>query len=469
MSDRDLIDRLEAAGQERLAACLAALDGPQHDGLAIQCDQLDLPLVQRLVDEFVRHDALAPSPGRIQPAVVDRLPMDAAGEERRRVAREAGEQALCDGRVAVVLLAGGQGTRLGLEAPKGLLHIGPVSNASLFEIHAAGVSATRQRYACDLPWFLMTSPENDVDTTAFLDQHALFGLTPGSVRTFVQGTMPAVDRVSGDILREAPDRLALSPDGHGGIFRAMGRAAILGELEERGIDVIMTFQVDNPLMRPADPEFIGVHVLARADMSTLVVAKVAPEERMGVMATVNGRPALVEYSDLPPHLEAARDPDGALTYWAGSTGVHCLDREFARRLAVGEAALPFHRAHKQVPFVDDDGSLVDPTEPNAAKFEAFMFDALPLARRTATVEMSRAERFSPVKNADGADSPATARGHMVARAAGWLDAAGVKVPRDASGQSVFPIEIDPRYALDADALMGRAQGDLAVTAPLLLR
>lgn len=465
----DLTHRLEAAGQSRLAASLDALEGPAREHLAAQCEALDLALVSRLVDAFVRAEAPASVPADIGPARVDRLPSDDAGVERRREAREAGEAALRAGRVAVVLLAGGDGTRLGLDAPKGVLSIGPVSNASLFEIHAAGVAATRQRYACDLPWFLMTSPGNDADTIEFLDQHALFGLMPGSVRTFVQGTMPVVDRVSGDILREAPDRLALSPDGHGGILRAMGQAGIPGELEERGIDVIMTFQVDNPLMRVADPELIGAHVLARAEMSTLVVAKVAPEERMGVMATVDGRTALVEYSDLPSHLGAACEADGSLTYWAGSTGVHCLDRDFARRLAVGEVSLPFHRADKQVPFVADDGSLVDPPEPNAAKFESFMFDALPLAERTATVEVARAERFSPVKNADGADSPATARRHMVARAAGWLDAAGVTVPRDAAGDSAVPIEIDPRYALDAEALAGRVQTDLAISAPLLLR
>ena len=459
-----VIAELEAAGQERLAASMRALPQADRDALSLQVASLDLALVQRLVGELVRGPGGAHAP-HLGPADVDRLPGDDASHARRRMAVEAGEQALSDGRVAVVLLAGGQGTRLGFDHPKGMFPIGPVSNASLFAVHAAGVAATRGRYGCDLPWYLMTSDVNDAATRAFLDEHLMFGLPPDTVTTFVQGMLPAVDPVSGDILRAAPDRLALSPDGHGGLFRAMGHAAILGDLEERGIDVLMTFQVDNPLMRPADPEMIGAHLLARAEMSTMVVTKESPDERMGVMATVDGRAGLVEYSDLPADLEAARDDLGRLMYWAGNTGVHCLDRAFATRLATGEAPLPFHRADKRVPTVDDP----HPDAPNAVKFEAFMFDALPLASRTATLEVARAERFAPVKNAEGPDSPVTCRAAMVDRAARWLEAAGVSVPRDAAGASVHPIEIDPRFAQDARDLVGRVPADLAVDGPLLLR
>ncbi len=452
----DLTDQLEAAGQARLAATLQALAGEAHDRLALQCASLDLPLVQRLVDTMVRAPQEAEHRGEIGPAHVDRLRDHPDG---RAEARVVGEQALRANRLAVVLLAGGQGTRLGFDAPKGTFAIGPVSNATLFGIHAAGVEATRARFGCDLPFLVMTSPTNDAATVAFLEHQAWFGLDPRTVRTFPQGMLPAVDRDTGDILLHAPDRIALSPDGHGGIFRAMGHAAILGDLEERGIDVIMTMQVDNPLMRPADPEFIGAHLMARAEMSTLVVAKMAPEERMGVMATVDGRAALVEYTDLPPDLEQARDGDGSLAYWAGSTGVHCLDRAFATRIATGQVMLPFHRAEKMVSCVE----APDPAESNAVKFEAFMFDALPLAARTATVEMARAERFAPVKNADGADSPETCRAAMVARAAHWLRQVGVTVPDGVS------VEIDPRFAQDASDLLGRVPSDLVIDGPLYLK
>ncbi len=452
----DLTDQLEAAGQARLAASLCALSGADSDRLALQCAQLDLPLIERLVTTMVRSPAPQARRGQIGVAAADRLGADPAA---RAEAQAVGEQALRANRVAVVLLAGGQGTRLGFDAPKGTFAIGPVSNATLFGIHAAGVEATRARFGCDLPFLVMTSPTNDAATVAFLEHQVWFGLDPGTVRTFPQGMLPAVDRDTGDILLHAPDRIALSPDGHGGTFRAMGRAAILSDLEERGIDVIMTMQVDNPLMRPADPELIGAHLMARAEMSTLVVAKMVPEERMGVMATVDGHTAMVEYTNLPPELEQARDADGSLTYWAGSTGVHCLDRAFATRIATGQVALPFHRAEKKVPCLE----APDPAEPNAVKFEAFMFDALPLAARTATVEMARDERFAPVKNADGADSPETCRAAMVARAAHWLRQAGVMVPDGVS------VEIDPRVAQDADDLLGRVPSDLVIDGPLYLK
>ena len=449
----ELTDQLEAAGQSRLAASLSELSGDAHGRLALQCAALDLSLVQRLVQTMVRSPQGQAHSAEIGPATVDRI---ADHPDGRAEARAVGEQALRDNRVAVVLLAGGQGTRLGFDSPKGMFRIGPVTLHSLFAIHAAGIGASRRDYGCDLPLWLMTSPGNDAETVAFFEKHAMFGLDPRTVSTFVQGMLPAVDPTTGDILREAPDQLTLSPDGHGGIFRAMGRAAVLGDLEERGIDVIMTMQVDNPLMRPADPEMIGAHLMAQAEMSTLVVAKTSAEERMGVMATVDGRTALVEYSDLPKDLEQAHDTDGALTYWAGSTGVHCLDREFARRIATGEVELPFHRAEKRVATVDDP----DPQAPNAVKFEAFMFDALPLAARTATVEMAREERFAPVKNAEGADSPDTCRAAMVARASRWLQSAGVTVPHGAV------VEIDPRFAQDPADLRGRVPTDLIIDEPV---
>ncbi len=255
----ELTDQLEAAGQSRLAASLSELSGDAHGRLALQCAALDLSLVQRLVQTMVRSPQGQAHSAEIGPATVDRI---ADHPDGRAEARAVGEQALRDNRVAVVLLAGGQGTRLGFDSPKGMFRIGPVTLHSLFAIHAAGIGASRRDYGCDLPFLLMTSPGNDAETMAFFQKHAMFGLDPRTVGTFVQGMLPAVDPTTGDILREAPDQLTLSPDGHGGIFRAMGRAAVLGDLEERGIDVIMTMQVDNPLMRPADPETIGAHLMA---------------------------------------------------------------------------------------------------------------------------------------------------------------------------------------------------------------
>mgnify|MGYP001381212309 CR=1 FL=1 len=465
----DLVRRLREAGQERLADALDALDGPARARLAGQVQALDLDLVGRLVAEHVH----AAGDGQevaheLGPAEVVPLPRTDADRAREREAREAGEQALREGRVAAVLLAGGQGTRLGFDAPKGMFPFGPVTGRTLFAHHASTVEAVRARYGCELPWFVMTSPQNDEDTRAFMAENGWFGLPPASVQPFVQGTMPAVDLATGDILREAPDRLALSPDGHGGLLSALRRHGLLREMRDRGVSIIFTFQVDNPLVRVARPELVGHHLLGGAEMSSVVVRKTGPAERMGVVATVDGRTAVVEYSDLPDELAEQREADGSLRYWAGSIAVHCIDLAFAERLTEGGLRLPFHRAVKKVPYVDASGTLVRPEQPNAVKFETFIFDALPMASRAVTVEADRAEEFSPIKNADGADSPATCRRDVIARAARWLAHAGVEVPRDAAGEPAHALEIDPRLALDPDELAARVGPGLVIDGPAYL-
>ena len=276
------------------------------------------------------------------------------------------------------------------------------------------------------------------------------------MRLVVQGTLPAVDRESGQILLDAPDRIALSPDGHGGLLSALRASGALDEMAARGIRTIFTFQVDNPMARVCNPELLGHHALAEADMASVVVRKVGPEEKMGVIARVDGRTGVVEYSDLPDALAAERDPEGELVYWAGSIAVHCIQVAFARRLTEGGLRLPFHRALKKVPYVDDAGRRVEPDEPNAVKFETFLFDALPSRRRTVTVEAAREEEFSPIKNAEGADSPATARRDLNRLYARWLEAAGVAVPRRRRRRAGRPRDRPARGRSTREELAGGA-------------
>ncbi|MEW6582277.1 MAG: UTP--glucose-1-phosphate uridylyltransferase [Actinomycetota bacterium] len=382
------------------------------------------------------------------------LPRDRADAARDARARDAGEEHLRAGKVAAVLLAGGQGTRLGYPGPKGDYPVGPVTRRTLFQVHAAKVAALRARYHRDLPFLIMTSPATDEPTRAGFEAARHHGLPRGSVRFFTQGTLPAVDRHTGAILLDAPDALALSPDGHGGLLRALRRAGLLDELAAAGIETLLTFQVDNPLLHLADPVYVGHHVLARSEMSSLAVRKTGPAERMGVLARSGGRTLLVEYSDLPDELAQRRDPAGDLVYWAGSIAVHCIETSLVERITGGGRDLPYHRAVKKVPYVDGDGRRVQPDEPNAVKFEAFVFDALPFAERTMTLEGARGDQFSPIKNADGEDSPATARRDLTRMYARWLDAAGIPVPRDAHGEPAHPIEIDPRVATEPQDLAG---------------
>ena len=235
-----------------------------------------------------------------------------------------------------------------------------------------------------------------------------------------------------------------------------------------GVSTIFYFQVDNPMTRIADPAFIGFHRQAEAEVSFKVVEKAAPEERVGVVVRTGDRHAVIEYSDLPDELAYARTPDGGLALWAGSIAVHVFDREFVERLAAGGAHLPFHRAVKRVPYLGADGQMVEPEQPNAVKFETFVFDALPLAARSAIVETDRAVEFEPLKNASGDSSPESVRQAMTELFARWLEECGSRVVRSAEGTVPFPIEISPLRAMSAADLV--AGGDLpaVVDGPLLL-
>lgn len=459
--------RLEEAGQGHLARALERLDGPERAALAAEIAALDLDLMRRLVDGLGAEHGVGGEIAPPDPASVIALPRDAADEERDRRAREAGEELLRSGGVAAVLLAGGQGTRLGYDGPKGLYPFAPVSGRTLFSHHAAKIAALRARYDTPLPWYVLTSPANDAPTREAFAAADDFGLEPGSVRLVVQGTLPAVDRATGEILLAEPGHLALSPDGHGGLLSALAASGALDEMAREGVRTIFTFQVDNPLARVCRPELLGHHVLADADMASVVVRKLSAEEKMGVIARVDGRTGVVEYSDLPDALAQQRDAEGELVYWAGSIAVHCIEVDFARRLTDGGLQLPYHHAIKKVPFVGDDGAPVEPREPNAVKFETFLFDALPSARRTVTVEAAREDEFSPIKNAEGADSPASARRDLNRLYARWLEGAGVAVPRGADGEPV-DLEIDPRVALEGRDLQEGLPDGFTVDGPAVI-
>ena len=299
-----------------------------------------------------------PAPERVRPVDVHRLPRTDGERVARRHSTAIGAAALAAGEVAVVVVAGGLGTRLGFDGPKGTYPIGPVSAASLFQIHAEKVVAIGRRYGKTPPLYIMTSPENHEATARFFAENGQFGLE--HVRLFVQGQMPAVDRESGKILLAEKGHLALSPDGHGGTLKALaapgpdGAPSCLDEMRERGIRTIFYFQVDNPLVKIADPTFLGLHRSADAEMSFKVVEKQMPEEKLGVVVSVDGSPRVIEYSDLPAELAERREPDGSLELWAGSIAIHLIEREFVERLVVG-LHLPFHRAIKKVSYVDDSG------------------------------------------------------------------------------------------------------------------
>ena len=471
-ADSSLDARLKEFGQDHLLRWSDEIEPAARDHLRAEVAALDLPQVAELFRHLGQGEA-AVDKETVKPVVVDRLPRTDGERAARRHVAATGEAMLARGEVAVVIVAGGSGTRLGFEGPKGTYPIGSVSGKSLFQIHAEKVLALSRRHGRTVPLFIMTSPENFAATSKFFADHHNFGLS--HVRFFVQGQMPAVDRESGQILLASKDHVALSPDGHGGTLYALAAhgagstPSCLREMDDLGVRTLFYFQVDNPMVRIADPAFLGLHRQADAEMSFKVIEKLVPDEKVGVVVEANGRPQVIEYSDLPVELAELTDGAGGLLLWAGSIAVHILERTFVERLVEGDVKLPFHRAIKKVSFVEPDGATVKPDAPNAVKFERFIFDALPLAERYALVECDRSVEFEPLKNATGPDSPATVRQRMSDQFADWLDAAGAKVARGADGSVPFGIEISPLYALDAGELKTKIAPGLIVDGPTLLQ
>ena len=453
-----LNDELKSAGQAHLVTALEALGEPANSHLRGQIENIDLGQLAELVSgqeggqdwSALAARATCPPAFRLEGHGARFSPSEA-------IAR--GEQALREGKIGAILVAGGQGTRLGFPQPKGMFDLQLPSGRTLFQIFADRLLAVGKKYGTPVPLYLMTSPATHDETVAYFSEHDNLGLATNDLTIFCQGTMPAVDADTGRLLLESPDSLALSPDGHGGTLAALAKNGCLEEARERGIEQLFYFQVDNPLTEICDPEFIGYHLLSRSELSTQVVAKKEPQEKVGVAVKIGEEVRILEYSNLSEEAASRRDESGGLALWAGNTAIHVFDRAFLERMLQQADSLPFHRASKKVPFVDEQGNRVEPAEPNAIKFERFIFDLLPLAHDAVVVEIDPAEGFAPVKNADGAprDTPTTSRNAIFALARRWLDEAGVRVSPDAN------VEISPFLALDAGELASKMSADDAIT------
>lgn len=439
-------ERLAGHGQEHVLRHAHGLTPQQLDRLLDQVDALSMDQVHHLALVAAESDGFA-VPSNLEPATVVRACAQDAQWTR------AGEALLAAGKVACFMVAGGQGTRLGWDAPKGTFPATPITGAPLFQLFAEQIMAARTVYGAMIRWYIMTSPMNDAPTRAFFAEHDFFGLGASTVMFFPQGTLPSLD-AAGKLLLAERDEIAVNPDGHGGSLRALHHAGALDDMVAHGIEHISYFQVDNPLVHAVDPRFIGIHAThpeSSAEMTSKMVSKRDPAEKVGVFCRSQGRTMVVEYSDLPVRLAAERDASGALRFAAGSIAIHMLSREFVGRLTEHGLALPLHKARKKVAYIGEDGVRVEPAAPNAVKMETFVFDAIPMARSSLVVETERDEEFAPIKNADGSDSPATSMAAQSARAARWLESAGWRVPRHADGSLACVIELSPLVAASRPA------------------
>lgn len=445
-----LVARLKSFGQDHLLRFWDRLSDQEREQLTGQIESIDFGILQSLRTSQDKESSAADL--AVEALAPPAVRLGQVSEELDASAKELGEGALRAGKVGVILVAGGQGTRLGFDAPKGTFEIGPLSHRTLFEMHVDRLMAVMKRYSIAIPFYVMTSPATDAATRAFFAEHHRFGLPEELLHIFCQGTMPAVEEQTGRVLMSGQAEIALSPDGHGGMLQALDRKGCLEHARRSGIEYFFYAQVDNPLVPLCDPTLMGHHIRVGSQMTTQVVRKRFAKEKVGNVVQVRGRVAIIEYSDLPDSVAEKTNADGSLLLWAGNIAVHVMDRSFLEQ-ALREAKLPFHRARKSVPFVNAEGEVVKPSQPNAIKYEKFIFDLLPLANNALVVEADAREVFAPVKNAAGSptDAPEHAQKAIIDLHSRWLQHAGVAI---ADGVLV---EINPRWALDGAEVAAKIQ------------
>lgn len=445
-----IIGAFDQAGQGQVFQFFDELDAATQAKLVAQAETIDLAEVKELVEEHVKgsqHHTL--NLDGLEPAPYEALADKGGDSAQWSAAKDAGSVALKAGRVAAFTVAGGQGTRLGYNGPKGTYPVTPVAGKTLFQVFAEKIARSGQRYGVTIPWFILTSEINNDDTLAAFEAADFFGLSRESVHFIVQGLVPAVD-YEGKILLAEKGKIAMTPDGHGGSLRALVRSGAVDAMKAQGIDIVSYFQVDNPIVQCIDPAFIGFHVLGQSELSSKMVPKAYALEKVGHFCIQNGNALVVEYSDMPNEIQEETNPDGGIRFNGGSVAIHIFDRDFiARAGGSGEGSkLPFHRADKKIPHVNAKGETIQPDSPNGVKFEMFVFDALPLAKNPVIIEAAREDDFSPVKNADGVDSPQSSKEDQLRMFTRWLKAAGESIETDDSGLPAIKFEISPRFAVD---------------------
>ena len=386
-------------GQEHLLQCYSKLSDEQKNKLLNDILTLDFNQVQNLYEST----KTKPSFENVKLEPIPHTTKSELSEADFKKYTEIGENVIKAGKLAVVTMAG---TRLGHNGPKGTFDLGLDSHKSIFEILCEHIKEARTKYGVDIPWYLMTSDENNDDTVKFFEEHNYFGYPKTAVKFFKQGKLPMLD-TNGKILLDEHGMIKQAADGHGGIFEAMRKNGILYDMQEKGIEWIFIGGVDNVLVKMVDPILTGLMVSENTLSGGKSVVKAYPEERVGVFCKKDGKPSVIEYTEISKELSEALDENGELLY--GESHILCNQFNISLLEEISKNKLPYHVAFKKASYLDASGNLVEPTEPNAYKFEAFIFDAFSIADNMSILRVKREEEFAPVKNATGVDSPETAR------------------------------------------------------------
>ncbi len=439
--EQKLFKTIRVYGQEHILRFWDEIDEQGKNELVRDIQKVDFHLIEQVTPLLIEKELQIRKVKR--PDVIF-IPGTEEEHRRQQEAKEYGEALIASSKTAVFTAAGGQSSRLGIDAPKGTFPVSPISGKSLFEVHAHKIAYMQNKFHVQIPWIIMVSDTNRDQTEKFFEQNSYFGLSPGLVRFIEQMMFPAVDG-KGRLFLKEKNRLFMSPGGHGGTFSTLKNSGAHAWLKDIGVEEIFYFQVDNVLVKVLDPVFLGYHSLNRCDMSSKCVEKRNSEEKIGVFVVEEGKIGVVEYSELDSViLEGGGDPRMELS--GGSIAIHSINLDFAVRITEKNLKLPFHIAHKKIPHVGPDGNSIEPDEPNGYKLETFIFDALKSAERSIIMEVSRREEFSPLKNRSGEDSPDTVLYDQQLLFAEWFESAGIRVPRRRDGTPLYRLEVSPLFA-----------------------
>ncbi len=388
---------LQEHNQEHLLSFYNRLSLGDKEHLADQIRNIDWGLI-KLINQAQRHSAGLYEP--LEGMSITQIEAD------KDVYYNVGIKAIQKGKVAAVLLAGGQGTRLGCDGPKGTVNIGLTKEVYIFELLIKNLLNVAKTAGTWIPLYIMTSNKNNEQTVNFLKQHDFFSYPEEFITFYIQDMTPSVS-YEGKLLMEAPAQLSLSPNGNGGWFSSMVKANLLQDLHQRKVEWINVFAVDNVLQRIADPIFIGATIAANKSSGAKVVRKVMPDERVGVLCLKDGKPAIVEYYEMTDEMLHARNDQGDLSYSYGVTLNYLFRLDKLEYLS--EARLPIHIVEKKIPYLSTDGEYIEPKEPNGYKFEELVLDMIHLFDDCLPFEVIREHEFAPIKNASGNDSMESAR------------------------------------------------------------
>ena len=391
-------EKLKTYGQEHVLKYYDSLSDSEKSSLLEQIDSTDFSVISCLErkGELGKKGTISPLPAM----QIEEI------EAQKEHFRKTGLEAIKAGKVGAVLLAGGMGTRLGSDDPKGMYNIGITREVFIFKRLIDNLMEVVKGAGTWIPLYVMTSDKNHLATTSFLKEKEYFGYHPDYVFFFQQEMAPATD-YQGKIFLEKPYKMSTSPNGNGGWFISMDRAGILDHVRESGVEWLNVFAVDNVLQRIADPVFVGATIEKNVEVGSKVVKKNAPDEKVGVMCLEDGRPSIVEYYELTDELMNAKDENGDPAYYFGVIlnylfKVSALEEIMAKQL-------PLHVVEKKIPYLDEQGEEQKPDTPNGYKFEQLVLDMIHELNSCLPFEVVRNREFAPIKNKTGVDSVESAR------------------------------------------------------------